>query len=262
MKFVAKFVRALVGLVVSILPPYIRMYVSESSRLVREIELNGVKMKYVCRSRGEYLSRAIEAFKEPDTIWWIDNTVKSGVFIDIGACVGTYGIYAAKKGNLSKVIAIEPSHASFHALNENVTENGLRGKFLTICSALGETRTVTTINLSSTQAGSSMHTVGDENADTNDVININQITPDFLTPWLDFSEDVHVKIDVDGMEEEILRAIGGLLVNKSFKSIAIEVTPESVDATVKALNDAGLTQLDCPHQKPESVNGYNLFFAR
>ena len=54
--------------------------------------------------------RAITAVsKEPDTIAWIDDFFADGdIFFDVGANVGVFSLYAAKKKH-SSVIAFEPS---------------------------------------------------------------------------------------------------------------------------------------------------------
>ena len=56
--------------------------------------------------------------KEPDTIEWIESFDKNDVFLDIGANIGIYSLYAAK--NVSKVWAIEPESLNFAMLNLNI----------------------------------------------------------------------------------------------------------------------------------------------
>jgi len=46
--------------------------------------------------------------KEPETLNWIDGFEQNSVFYDIGANVGLYSIYAAKKKN-AQVYSFEPS---------------------------------------------------------------------------------------------------------------------------------------------------------
>lgn len=49
--------------------------------------------------------------------------LKEGAFVDIGANIGKYAIYAGSKGN--KIIAIEPEPRNFNLLKRNIKLNGL-----------------------------------------------------------------------------------------------------------------------------------------
>ena len=72
-------------------------------------------------------------YKEPDTInWMIKNGKKNKVMFDIGANMGVYSIFYAKKFN-SKVFAFEPSIRNLDLLTRNITLNGL-GKNITVFS--------------------------------------------------------------------------------------------------------------------------------
>jgi len=57
--------------------------------------------------------------KEPETLQWMDGFKKEAVFYDIGANVGLYSIYAAKKRN-AKVFSFEPSFFNLEFLARNV----------------------------------------------------------------------------------------------------------------------------------------------
>jgi precorrin-6B methylase 2 len=59
--------------------------------------------------------------KEPETIAWIDRFLPHSMLWDFGANVGTYTIYAAKKGH--SVVAIEPSSREWELLKRNIELN-------------------------------------------------------------------------------------------------------------------------------------------
>jgi ribosomal protein L11 methylase PrmA len=65
--------------------------------------------------------------KEPDTLDWIDTHFKPGDTVyDIGANIGQYALYAAKRLNNDVVIlAFEPEALNFAKLNRNIVLNGL-----------------------------------------------------------------------------------------------------------------------------------------
>ena len=59
---------------------------------------------------------------EPDILNWIDNFDKNSIFLDIGANIGNFSIYAFKKKKC-KVYAIEPEPNSFSRLLDNIVIN-------------------------------------------------------------------------------------------------------------------------------------------
>ena len=65
--------------------------------------------------------------KEPETLNWIDSFLPEDKFLDIGANVGVFSIYAAL--NKINVIAIEPDALNYALLNINIRKNNLN-KFI------------------------------------------------------------------------------------------------------------------------------------
>ena len=70
----------------------------------------------VCRFRAKTFS-----YKEPDTLNWIDSFDAESSFIDIGANVGIYSLYASYK--LKNIYAFEPDALNFSLLNLNIFDN-------------------------------------------------------------------------------------------------------------------------------------------
>lgn len=62
---------------------------------------------------------------EPRELYFVKNTIKEGdVFVDIGANIGLYTLYASKLvGEKGKVIAFEPFADNFNHLRQNVSLN-------------------------------------------------------------------------------------------------------------------------------------------
>jgi hypothetical protein len=69
--------------------------------------------------------------KEPDTIQWIDRFEPSDVFWDVGANVGIFSLYAARRREV-KVLAFEPSADNYMVLCRNVEINALE-RFVPYC---------------------------------------------------------------------------------------------------------------------------------
>ena len=65
--------------------------------------------------------------KEPETLEWIDkfSNTDEVVFWDIGANIGLYSIYAAKKHHRASIVAFEPSTSNLRVLSRNVSINNL-----------------------------------------------------------------------------------------------------------------------------------------
>jgi FkbM family methyltransferase len=103
-------------------------------------------------------SRAIRLLtKEPDTISWIENYFSLGdVFYDVGANIGVYSLYAAKKLDVD-VIAFEPESLSYAALNTNIFHNKLATKIKALNLALYNADTISKLNISNFQTGKSSH---------------------------------------------------------------------------------------------------------
>lgn len=75
------------------------------------------------------LNRALTFYeKEPEMIEWIDGLLKykiknDFIFWDIGANIGIYSLYVAKKYNEAKVFSFEPESNNFSALCNNIHLN-------------------------------------------------------------------------------------------------------------------------------------------
>ena len=90
---------------------------------------------------------------EPDTLEWIDGFEAGDVLYDIGANVGAYSVYAAKR-RAWRVIAVEPNPFSFHVLARNMALNGVQGAVTPLCLALGAQTEPGILALRGTESGS------------------------------------------------------------------------------------------------------------
>ena len=69
--------------------------------------------------------RRVDTFssKEPETLAWIDTFAPGSKFVDVGANIGLYSVYAASRG--SEVLAIEPAPENIFTLILNCQLNQL-----------------------------------------------------------------------------------------------------------------------------------------
>lgn len=153
--------------------------------------------------------------KEPETIAWIDSFQPGESFLDVGANIGLYSLYAASNG--SKVLAVEPHLANYASLAINVRLN----KHCTIkplCACVGDKNGIVEFRCPDTNSGATgggyTRTYGQSHPSA--VMTIDRIMEIF---WpMD-----HVKIDVDGEESLVVSGMTRSLVKRIYKSCLIEI---------------------------------------
>jgi len=195
--------------------------------------------------------------KEPETIEWIESFKPGETLWDIGANVGIYSIYAAKCG--VKVIAFEPHFANYLQLCINIMLNNLQDSVLPLCLALTQQKSINTINLASIDFGTSMSSFG-SNLDFRGnpympVFKQGMVGYDIDSFIEDFklSKPDHIKIDVDGIELDIVKGAAKTFANNTVKSISIELIDTDhtqVNGVNEILNKAGFNFV---HKKQNPV---------
>jgi FkbM family methyltransferase len=184
-------------------------------------------------SEFERSTRTVPCAKEPDTIKWIQTIMQPGdAVFDIGANVGNYSLIIAKylKGNV-RVFAFEPAWFNFMQLNRNVKLNGLEACVFPVCAALSSHTGISWLNYSTLEYGSSMHSLGKAVKLKNQTF-----TPALRQPVASFTVDQavdflecmpnHIKIDVDGIENEILAGAASILRNSALRSVLVELSSD------------------------------------
>ncbi len=168
---------------------------------------------------------------EPETLTWIDNFENGSCFWDIGANIGIFSLYAALNSSIN-VQAFEPSASSYAVLNKNIEINHLNNNIDAYCLAFcGDTK-LDYLNMENTEAGHSMHGFGT-------TINAydQEIKTNFRQSSIGFSVDDfcslfnptfpnYIKIDVDGIELEIIKGAKRLLNSESLISVMVELMGE------------------------------------
>ena len=165
---------------------------------------------------------------EPDTYDWVNSMPQNACFWDIGANVGIYGLLASFDPTI-KFFGFEPASRNFAVLNRNIELNKVSDRFTAYCMAFAEFTTLDYLNMKDTGVGSSMHGFGIEEDQFERTIKTN-----FRQGSIGFSMDdyirlfspphpTHIKLDVDGLEPEILRGGRNTLSSHSVKSVIVEV---------------------------------------
>ena len=165
--------------------------------------------------------------KEPGTIRWLDRMGPGDVLYDVGANIGCYTLYAAKRG--VKVYAFEPHVGNAWKLMQNIATNGLAGKVSVFTSPLHKERGFGDFFYISTKSGSSGSQLGHTQSENGREFKAEAVESKYALTLDDFGipKDGYIKIDVDGNEASILRPVASTL--RRAKSIQVEIHP-GVDA--------------------------------
>ena len=111
--------------------------INTTMQRVHEVSHGGLTLKFatpnsLCDWRAKTFST-----KEPETLEWIDLIPKDSILWDVGANIGLYSIYAAKRRNC-KVYAFEPSVFNLELLARNIFTNGLTDQICIMPVALSD----------------------------------------------------------------------------------------------------------------------------
>jgi FkbM family methyltransferase len=162
--------------------------------------------------------------KEPDTIAWINAMQPGDVLYDVGANMGQYSLYAAKRG--IRVHAFEPESQNFALLCRNIALNKLGDLITPWPVALTDKEGLDTFHVTSLVAGGSCNSFG-EAVDYHlkeKTFAFQQgcygITLDLFT--LNHTAPAHIKIDVDGLEHKVLTGAMQTLAHCPVRSVLVE----------------------------------------
>lgn len=204
--------------------------------------------------------------KEPGTIRRMDSFQPHSVFWDIGANVGVYSLYAAARGNL-EVLTFEPSAFNYHLLARNVVLNAFEHAVRPLCVAFADRTCLDTFYLHSALAGDAFHSFSDSKGFDGQAAearvshgmiaySIDDFVATFHPPFPNY-----VKIDVDGLEDRILRGARNTLSDARLCSLQVEPDTEEAltSSVIDMLRSCGLT-LD-KHYGAFTDSVYNHIFS-
>lgn len=170
--------------------------------------------------------------KEPITIQWINSFHRDDIFVDIGANMGIYSIYAAVKKGI-KVYAFEPEASNYNLLQQNILVNELQNLITSYCLSISDKMEMGILNLAEFRPGSSTHQF---NSDLNPfglkgkfVFSQGSfgLPLDYLIANKMMPQPDHIKIDVDGLEHKVVN--GAIDTIRNAQSLLIEINKELPD---------------------------------
>ena len=238
--------------------------VSAAMEKVTQVSYHGMKIQFVTpNSLCEWRAKSFST-KEPETLEWINAIPESAILWDVGANVGLYSVYAAKKRNC-KIWAFEPSIFNLELLARNIFLNQLAEKVCIVPLALNSQLSASQLRMTTTEWGGALSTFGQDFGW--DGKSIKQVFS-FQTLGLSMNDAVqrlaipqpdYIKMDVDGIEHLILN--GGAAVLQGIKSILIEINDdfhEQADQCQSLLTQAGLILTEKRHSEiiANSISGF------
>lgn len=204
----------------------LRLFLRALSRLRRfcfivvSVKDKSCTVRYACNNEMD-LFRVLTLWeKEPGTMLWIDESVGVGdTFLDIGANIGIYSIAAAMRvGQSGKVYAIEPNKINTTSLHRNVKYNSLDSVVKVLAVPVASGLSVAEFNYMSLESAMTGAQFGSR------LVNGREkefrpamselmvgVSVDYLVESGAISSPHLVKIDVDGLELEILRGMKEVL---------------------------------------------------
>jgi FkbM family methyltransferase len=138
---------------------------------------------------------------------YIENNIDSfDVFIDIGACIGEYCVWLAKKGK--KCIAIEP--VNFEAVKKNMALNNLENQIKIFPCGMGSKKEKVVFKIPE-----GLYSSSHIDRETDQTPNVDIETFDTLFEKFDISPTtkILVKMDVEGMEAEVIEGAKNFISN-------------------------------------------------
>jgi FkbM family methyltransferase len=192
---------------------------------------------------------------------------EGSVVWDIGANVGLYSCYAAKRRSC-RVFAFEPSVFNLELLARNLFLNGLVDQVTIVPLPLSDALAINKLNMTTTEWGGALSTFGQNYGHDGQILHkvfefptIGLTMSDALD-LLKIPQPDYIKMDVDGIEHLILK--GGMSVLSRIKGILIEIndnfSAQSSDSA-QYLEAAGLRLMAKRHaQAVEESNEFKRVF--
>jgi len=190
-----------------------------SSRLARHPMRFRLRDGSVVRCRivdaGGLLSVSVDRdYDVPGLDWTALRTI-----VDIGAHVGTFTVWAARRSPRARILAVEPNPETFPFLQRNIRDNGLQDRVVAINAAVGPESGAGTLELVEHSLGTRL-----ARAESGTVkVNVETIPSLLGAAGID-AVDL-LKIDCEGMEYEVFGTLPPDQLSR-FRVIACEFHPE------------------------------------
>jgi FkbM family methyltransferase len=144
---------------------------------------------------------------------------KARTIVDLGAHVGSFTVWAARRSPKAQLLAVEPNPETFQLLLRNLHDNGLQDRVNAVNAAVGATAGTASLELMEHSLGTRLARSGEGK------ITVNVRKFEQLLEVADMSDVDMLKMDCEGMEYDVFEAMSahqlGLI-----HAIACEYHPE------------------------------------
>jgi FkbM family methyltransferase len=129
------------------------------------------------------------------------NWAKARTIVDVGAHIGSFTIWAARRSPTARLLAIEPNPETFLLLIQNLRDNGLQGRATAVNAAVGASAGVAALELLEHSLGTRLARSGEGQVTVN-VHKLEQLLGDAGMDEVDV-----LKMDCEGMEYDVFEAM-------------------------------------------------------
>lgn len=244
-----------------------------AASLVTEVDVGSGSLRFMTPTPLLQARARSLLLKEPDTIRWIDGFGAQDVLWDIGANVGVFALYAARRRGV-RVLAFEPSASNYMVLCRNIELSALGDLVRAFCVAFAGDTQLGILNLGTHEIGGAVNQFGQQGEWSRYLPNaagaaaqgmigysIDEFIARFNPPF-----PTHIKIDVDGLEGAILQGAKITLNDPRLRSLMTELNVTDTgefDRVAAFLSQAGF---ELSHRGARQESGdeaaANHFFTR
>ena len=225
----------------------IRVYRAFLSRVnaVKKVAVNGTPITFDANEELHLLRAELVASKEPETLAWIDSFAQGEVLYDIGANIGVFSLYAALHRNCD-VYAFEPEAKNYACLNKNILLNGLGRRVKALNVGLHDRTGIEFLQLHDLASGAALHSLGEaidwrkQRFDAKFEQAVLAFALDEFIERFGAPAPNHIKLDVDGNEDRIIRGGRRTFSDPAMKSLLIEINENDRDL-IELIESCGLT---------------------
>jgi len=175
--------------------------------------------------------------KEPETIQWINNNLQSNskvrLFVDVGANIGIYTLYAASVSANVEILAAEPIRKSFIELRNNIDLNHWADRVKAVNVAISDTDGNGRMTRIDDRVGSSGAQLENGSKGEGVVVSVttgDQFVIDHASSEVSALNSVMLKIDTDGNELDVLRGFNDMFAKNTISTVLVETNPLNADA--------------------------------
>lgn len=207
------------------------------------VDHGGVKMRFFTPSTMALLRVQTIYEKEPWTLEWIAGFEEDDVFLDCGANVGMYSIWAAATRR-AHVYAFEPESQNYAILNRNIRLNGVGDRVTAYCAGLSDRSGLSTLHMTELDPGGSCSAMGEPLDYKQEPMKVAyrqgcvSATLDELVSAGAIPAPDHIKIDVDGIEPKVIAGARNTLADPTVKSLLIE-TNQNLEGHMAMVRELG-----------------------